>query len=85
MSERRETPRDVDPIEELVRIVGEAHDDPRSRGDVSAPRPGERRIRSRRLGEAMNSGCAARGKTRRCFPYASQSGFLGSNKPLDVS
>ena len=30
-SERGEPPCGVDPIEELVRIVGEAHDDPRSR------------------------------------------------------
>ena len=38
-SERREPPCDVDPIEELVRIVGEAHgDEPRSRNHASAPR-----------------------------------------------
>ena len=38
-SERGEPPRDVDTIEELVRIVGEAHgDEPRSRNHASAPR-----------------------------------------------
>jgi hypothetical protein len=80
MSERREPPRDVDPIEELVRIVGEAHDDPRSRGDVSAPRTGERRIRSRRLGEAMNSGCAARGKNPPLLPIRFPIRFSGKQQ-----
>ncbi len=47
-SERREPPCDVDPIEELVRIVGEAHDDPRSRNDAGASGTGARRIRPRR-------------------------------------
>ena len=32
-----EPPFEPDPIAELVRIVGEAHDDPRSRNDTGAP------------------------------------------------
>jgi hypothetical protein len=47
-SERGEPPCDVELIEELVRVVGEAHDDPRSRNDAGAPRTGARRIRPRR-------------------------------------
>ena len=45
-SERGEPPCDVDPIEELVRIVGEdGVDDPRSRNDAGAHRTGVRRNR----------------------------------------
>jgi len=39
-SEPGEPPCDMDPIEELVRIVGETHDDTRSRNDAGAPRIG---------------------------------------------
>lgn len=41
-SERGDPPCDADPIEVLVRIVGEAHDDPRSRNDAGTHRTGER-------------------------------------------
>ena len=45
-SERGEPPYDVDPIEELVCILGEAHDDPRSRNNAGASRAGARRSAS---------------------------------------
>ncbi len=46
-SEGGELPCDVDPIEELVRIVG-SDDAPRCRNDAGAARTGARRIRPRR-------------------------------------
>src|SRR5271165_3970191 len=72
-SEQGEPPCDVDPIEELVRIVGEADDDPRSRNDAGAPRTGARRIRPRLPERRRRLRSAAPEKPRRCFPCASQS------------
>jgi hypothetical protein len=44
-----EPPSDPDPIEELVRIVGESHaDDPRRGNDAGAYRTNARRLRSHR-------------------------------------
>ena len=47
--DRVEPPSDLDPIAELVRIVGESHlDDPRPRGDGSGHLTIARRTRSHR-------------------------------------
>ncbi len=48
-SGRVEPPCDADAVEELVRVVGEAHDDPRSHNDRGANRTAARRIRRRGL------------------------------------
>jgi hypothetical protein len=59
-SERGEPARGLDPIEDLVRIVGEAHDDPRSRNDAGAPRTGARRIRPLRPESVLSMTLLAR-------------------------
>jgi hypothetical protein len=77
-SEQGEPPRAVDPIEELVRIVGQTHDDPRSRNDAGATGIGAGRIRSRRLEEAMNSD--APGKNLPLLP----SGAFGKQRTANL-
>ena len=52
-SEQGEPPCAVDPIEELVRIVGQTHDDPRSRNDAGATGIGAGRIGPRRPGRGQ--------------------------------
>jgi hypothetical protein len=59
-SERGEPPCGVDPIGELVRIVGQTHDDPRSRNDAGAPRMGARSTRPGRPGRGMREFASVR-------------------------
>jgi len=71
-SERGEPPRDVDTIEELVRIVGEAHDDPRSRNDAGLLE--QARVASARVGLGKGDECGAHSARKippllpMCFP-----------------